>query len=109
MCEPAAFRAGIRRMVHGIALNDAGPPRRAELLLPIFRISHKVDSSLPHLKNLTTVPIIGSAPENKNRLSADWIQLAYLQLSPAFRIAKICCNQPVKQYDLLVSHARQRG
>ena len=27
MCEAAAFRAGIRRMVHGIAMNDAGPPR----------------------------------------------------------------------------------
>lgn len=29
MCEAAAFRAGIRRMVHGIALTDAGPPRAA--------------------------------------------------------------------------------
>jgi tRNA(Arg) A34 adenosine deaminase TadA len=29
MCEAAAFRAGIRRMIHGIALNDAGPPRAA--------------------------------------------------------------------------------
>jgi tRNA(Arg) A34 adenosine deaminase TadA len=29
MCEAAAFRAGIRRMIHGIALTDAGPPRAA--------------------------------------------------------------------------------
>lgn len=27
MCETAAFRAAIRRMVHGTALTDAGPPR----------------------------------------------------------------------------------
>lgn len=27
MCEAAAFRAGIRRMVHGTALTNAGPPR----------------------------------------------------------------------------------